>query len=232
MDNLNIRVLPHIVNACILTSVFSSGNGDIYAVSRAVFGMSLDGKAPKFLSRTLSTGVPIYSVIAGLTFCALGFLQVSTSSAKVVSYLVSLVTSCQMLNYGATVVVYLHFFAACKAQGVDRDTLPYKSRFQPYTSYVALFGCGFALLANGWANFVTTSGSVFSVRDFFLNYAFVGVFPILFVFWKVWKKTKYIRPEMVDLTFGGVKGEIDRYEETYVPKYTSKVSEWIDTKVF
>ena len=231
MQNLKIKVLPHIINACILTSVFSSGNGDLYAVSRTLYGMALDRKAPGFFVKTLKNGIPHFAVLGRLSVCALAFLNVKISIAVVITWLVSLVTACQMINYCATCVTYLHFYAALKAQGVDRDTLPYKGRFQPYTSYIAMGFCIFGMLANGWANFVHPQKS-FSSRTFFLSYTMCGFFPIAFIFCKVYKKTKYVKPGTADLSLGGLKEEIDEYEATYVPRDQSKLSEWIDRKVF
>ena len=71
----------------------------------------------------------------------------------------------------------------------------------------------------------------FSLRAFLLSYTMVGVFPIAFVFWKVYKKTKYVRPGTADLSLGGLE-EIDEYGATFVPRGQSKISEWVDRKVF
>ena len=62
MQHLHIRILPHIVNALILTAVFSAGNGYVYCASRTLFGLALEGKAPKFLTRCTASGVPVYCV--------------------------------------------------------------------------------------------------------------------------------------------------------------------------
>lgn len=231
MQNLKIKVLPHIINACILTSVFSAGNGDLYAVSRTLYGMALDHKAPGLFAKTLRNGIPHFAVLGGLSVCALAFLDVNTSSAVVIGWLISLVTACQMINYCATAVTYLHFYAAMKAQGVDRATLPYRGRFQPYIAYISIGFCIFGMLANGWANFVHPYQN-FNLRTFFLSYTMCFFFPIAFVFWKVYKKTKYVKPGTADLSLGGLREEIDEYEATYVPRDQSKMSQCIDKKVF
>jgi hypothetical protein len=49
---------------------------------------------------------------------------------------------------------------------------------------------------------------------------------------EVYNRTKYVKPEMADLSLGGLKEEVDEYEATYVPRDQSKLSEWIDRKVF
>lgn len=230
MGRLKISVLPNIVNALILTSVLSSGNGDIYAASRTLYGLSLTSHAPAFLQRLSGSSIPTFAVIGSLSFCLLAFLQVSTTSAQAITWLVSLVTACQMINYAAVAFTYRHFYEACLKQNIDRNTLPYKSRFQPYTSYIAFGGSIFGMLANGWTDFLTSSP--FSVRNFFLSYTFVGVFPILYFGWKVVKGTRYVGFGMADLSLNGKREEIDEYEREFVPAKRARATIWIDEAVF
>lgn len=49
MNNLGISVLPHITNALMVTSIFSAGNTYTYCSTRALYGLALEGRAPKFL---------------------------------------------------------------------------------------------------------------------------------------------------------------------------------------
>jgi amino acid transporter len=51
MNRLRIQVLPDIVNALVLASAFSAGNSYVYCASRSLFGLALEGKAPKILTR-------------------------------------------------------------------------------------------------------------------------------------------------------------------------------------
>lgn len=97
MDLLNIPVLPHIVNALILSSAFSAGNSYVYCASRCLMGLALDGKAPKILAKCTRTGVPLYSVGVVLLIALLSFLQVSNGSAVVLSWIVSLVSPLRLL---------------------------------------------------------------------------------------------------------------------------------------
>ncbi|KAJ9294839.1 hypothetical protein DTO271G3_6401 [Paecilomyces variotii] len=175
MENLNISGLPHIVNALIMTSVFSSGNGLLYSATRTLYGISLEGKAPKIFSRCTRFGVPIYAVMVGLAFCLLGFLQISNSSAKVLGWLVDLVTACQLLNYMSVGITYLHFHAALQKSGIDRNTLPYKGRFQPYAAYVSVVGTVVMMLVSGYYLFMNGG---WDTRSFFLTYTIIFCFGV------------------------------------------------------
>lgn len=56
MNRLKIKVLPDIVNAMVLASAFSAGNSYVYCASRSLFGLALEGKAPKFLRKCNKQG--------------------------------------------------------------------------------------------------------------------------------------------------------------------------------
>ncbi|OQU98806.1 hypothetical protein CLAIMM_04535 isoform 2 [Cladophialophora immunda] len=131
MQSFGIPVLPHIVNAVLLTSAFSAGNGYFFAATRTLYGLALRGKAPRIFAKTTKAGSPIYAVGAVLCIGTLAFMQVSNSSAKVFSWIVSLVTGGMLINYAANCYTYLRFRKACMVQGLAREKLPYKGYFQP-----------------------------------------------------------------------------------------------------
>lgn len=83
MNRLGIKVFPDIVNAMVLTAAFSAGNSYVYCASRSLYGMALEGKAPKFLRKCTRKGVPIYCVLVVLGIALLSFLQVSGNTAEV-----------------------------------------------------------------------------------------------------------------------------------------------------
>ncbi|RDW90986.1 general amino acid permease [Coleophoma crateriformis] len=219
MQNLGISGLASLVNAMVMTSVFSAGNGLLFSSVRALHGMALKGEAPSFLAICTKQGIPIYALLASLAISCLAFLQLGSSSGEVLTWLADLVTACQLLNYSMTAVTYLHFYASMKKQGIDRSTLPYIGRFQPYTAYIAIFGTFFMMLAQGYDLFINGG---WSIKWFFLDYIMIGFFILCVAFWKVIKRTKYVKPGTADLCLGGIKEEIDAYEAMYTPRPQSK----------
>lgn len=92
MNRLRIHVLPDIVNAMVLGSAFSAGNSYVYCASRSLYGLALEGKAPKVLRRCTRNGVPVYCVAIVLLISLLSFLQVSNGASTVLSWFVNLVS--------------------------------------------------------------------------------------------------------------------------------------------
>lgn len=128
MRRMKIPVLPHIVNALVMTSVFSAGNSFVYCASRTLYGLALEGKAPMIFVKCTNSGVPVYSV--GLTgvialigilyiYCfrpriglnrQLAFLQVSNNAAIVLQWIFNLVTSCHLINVAIISFTYIRFY--------------------------------------------------------------------------------------------------------------------------
>lgn len=210
MQRMHIKVLPHIVNVLILLAAFSAGNSYVYCASRTMYGMALDGHAPRFMART-KNGIPIFSVALVLCFGLLAFLQLNNSSEVVLTWIVNIGTACQLINYSIMSFTYLRFYYALKAQGVSRDTLPYKGIWQPFCGYFA-FVC--TLIMTFLSGFSVFLKGEWSVTQFLFSYIMIAVDIVIFVFWKLYKRTKFQRASEIDIVTG-VK-EIDEYTSTFV----------------
>ncbi|KNG83840.1 putative amino acid transporter, partial [Aspergillus nomiae NRRL 13137] len=99
MGNLGVGVLPHIVSALLVTTIFSAGNTYTYCATRSLYGLSVDGKAPKFLSKCTKGGVPIRCVAVVMAFPFLSFLTLSSSSSQVLTWLMNLLTAAAIIDY-------------------------------------------------------------------------------------------------------------------------------------
>ncbi|TVY65154.1 General amino acid permease AGP2 [Fusarium oxysporum f. sp. cubense] len=210
MTNLSINGLPHLVNFLILTSIFSAGNTYTYCATRALYSLSLEGHAPHFLRYCNKAGVPVYCFCVIMCFPFLSFLQVANGSAKVLGWFVSIVTGGGLITFMVMSITYINYHRACVAQGVDRKaSRPYYGYFQPYGAYIALALQFVITMTYGYYAFRPE----FDIEVFFQNYSMQILAVILFGGWKIFKKTRYIRPHEVDLTWE--RPQIDAYEATF-----------------
>lgn len=60
IETAGILVLPHILNAVLVTSAASSANANLYTGARYLYALSQQGQAPRFLLKCTKRGVPIY----------------------------------------------------------------------------------------------------------------------------------------------------------------------------
>lgn len=210
MQNMGIRGLPSVINAIILTSAFSAGNSYTYCSSRSLYALAKKGFVPKVFTYCTKKGVPLWCVLVSCLFSLLSLMQLNKSSKKVLDFMVSLCTGLQILNYFLMGVTYLHFYRACRAQGIDRRTFPYVAWFQPYTAIVATFFLGVMVLMSGYTVFLPGR---WSVTQFLFRYVMIFVCIAVFAAVKLLKRTKYVRPEEADLVSG--LDEIEEHEYRY-----------------
>ncbi|KAL3484227.1 amino acid permease/ SLC12A domain-containing protein [Aspergillus germanicus] len=194
MNNLSITGVPHLTTALMLTSVFAAGNTYWYSAIRSLYGLAVGRRAPRIFLKTNSRGVPIYCFMVAAAFSCLSFMQVSGDSMTVLNWLISLTTANVLINYIVITVTYICFYRACQVQGFDRNKLPYYGQLQPYCGYIAAGWMLLMLLCFGYRSL-----RPFSVENFFLTYTMVILAPIVFGFWKVFRKTRWLRPSEVDL---------------------------------
>jgi hypothetical protein len=82
--------LPSIINACVLTSAFSSGNTGVYISSRMLYGLALRGQAPKIFVKTTRGGLPFVALIFVICFMPLCYMTLASGAETVLNWLTHL----------------------------------------------------------------------------------------------------------------------------------------------
>jgi amino acid transporter len=170
----------------------------------------MDGHAPRFLQRTTKAGVPIYCFCVTMVFPFLSFLSVGRAASEGVKWLANITQAAQLLDYIFMCTIYLFFYKALKVQGYDRNQLPYKGWGQPYVAVAGIILFSTTLAIYGYATFYA-----FDVGTFMTFYAMCFVCIILYIGFKVIKRSKFVRPEEADLVWE--RPEIDAYETSIDP---------------
>lgn len=169
IQNAGIPVLPHIINAVILTSASSSANAFLYTGSRYLFALAQNKQAPRFLLRCSKSGVPYYCVLITASISLLTYLSVRQGGPSLVfTWFQNLTTVASLFTWCSICVAYAQFHKALKAQGVDRNTLVFKSPFQPYLTWIAFSYFAMIIVFNGFDVFVGEHQSHWDVTSTFL----------------------------------------------------------------
>lgn len=188
IQNAGINILPSIVNACILISAWSAGNSYCWVGSRMILAMTTDRQLPQFFGKTWSNGVPWVAVIAAWLFGPLAYLSVGSGGpSQAFSWLQNLSTVAGLIAWATLCFCYIRFFAALKAQGVSRDSLPWKAPFQPYAAWIGFIGSTIITFISGFSVFLKGN---WSASSFVASYVGIPIFIIPIIVWKLWYKTK------------------------------------------
>ncbi|KAF7953248.1 hypothetical protein EAE96_006461 [Botrytis aclada] len=203
IQNAGIPVLPSIINAVILTSATSSANAFLYTGSRYLFALAQNKQAPKFLLRCSKAGVPYWAVLCTASISLITFLSVGSGGASTAfTWFQNLTTIASLFTWCSICVAYIKFHSALAAQGVDRNTLVFKSKFQPYTAWISLAFFVMIILFNGFDVFVGENHSHWNITSFLTAYIGIPIFFLLYGFWKVFKRTKWIPSADADIYTG------------------------------
>lgn len=77
-----------------MLSALSSCNSIVYAVSRMIYGMSLRGQGPSFLSATTKGGLPLRALLAVSLAFGLQYLTLSKGAETVFNWFQNLTGLC------------------------------------------------------------------------------------------------------------------------------------------
>lgn len=202
-----VPVLPHIINAVLLTAVLSAANSNVYSSSRLMVALADAGHAPKILTRTNRLGTPYLSVAVSAAVGLLGFLNLSEGGTVVFDWLLNIVAVAGFITWALINVCHLRFMSILRSRGISRDNLPYAAPMQPYLSWYGLFFNTLIILTNGFTVFMEWNTS-----DFFTCYISVLLFVVLYVGHKIVYRTKFVTLEEADIS----KGCVDESEATKV----------------
>jgi amino acid transporter len=200
IKNSGITALPSIVNACILVSAWSAGNSYCYVGSRMLVALAADRQMPQCFAKVNRQGVPYWAVLASFAFGPLAYLSLGSGGAsQAFSWLLNLSTVAGLLAWMTLCICYIRYHHACKAQNIDRNTLPMKGRLQPLAAYVGAIGSGIITIFSGFSVFL--SGN-WNTGDFIASYIGIAIYIIPYVVWKIVKRTKIARASEIDLFSG------------------------------
>ncbi|MCJ1300671.1 hypothetical protein MMC08_003468 [Hypocenomyce scalaris] len=202
VNNAMVPALPSIINAVILTSASSSANAFLYTGSRYLYALAQNGQAPKILLKCSKRGVP---------YCG---------ADTVFTWFQNLTTISTLFTWVSICIAYLRFHAALKAQGIDRNTLVFKSPFQPFTAWFALIFFSIIIIFNGFYAFCP-----WDVDSFVTAYVGIPIYFALYIFWKIFKRTKWISPAEADIQTG--KAALDAADSQWPEQHPRNVFERI-----
>lgn len=224
IQRVGIKALPSIINAVILTSATSSGNAFLYSGSRYLFALAQNGQAPKVFLKCTKKGVPYWCIIFTVIWAGLTYLSSASGSGTVFGWFLSLTTVSNLFTWISICCACIQFQKHLKAQGVSRDELPFKSVFQPYCAWFALVFFTLILIFNGWTVF--TKGN-WDVELFVTSYVGVPIYFGLYLFWKLFKRTKLVKPTEADLWTGKAAIDSEVWPNNEPTTIIGKIWDWI-----
>ena len=188
------KVAGSFINAVIMTSVISAANHALFAGTRLTYTLAVDGYAPKFLGHLNRSQVPWVGVIATSLISGLCFGASYIGAGQLWNWLQNIVGVSNQLSWICIGIASLRFRAGIKAQGLEH-MLPFKNWTYPYGPIFAIVLNSVLVLVQGWTAF----SPKFSPVDFVSFYVEIAIMVVMFIAWKLVKRTKFVRLHEMDL---------------------------------
>lgn len=148
-EKVGVAAAASIMNAVILTSVLSCGNSGMYASSRMLYAMAKDGKAPVWLGKLNSRGVPVNAVLLTTLVASACCLTGLYAESTVYVWLVAASGLAGFVAWLGIALCHYRFRRAYVAQGRDLSKLKYKAKLFPIGPIIALGLCTIVILGQG-----------------------------------------------------------------------------------
>ncbi|KAK9467061.1 amino acid permease-domain-containing protein [Lipomyces arxii] len=206
IENAGISGLPSVMNVVIMIAVLSVGNSSVYGCSRTLASLAEMGQAPKFLGYIDRAGRPLAGIIVTSIFGLLAFVSASPAEGDVFNWLLALSGLSSIFTWGSVCACHIMFRKAWKLQGHTLNELAFKAHSGVVGSYLGLLLNILVLIAQFWIA-VWPIGTKPNAIDFFQAYLAAPVVIVFYVFYKIWKRTKFVSPSECDLVTG--RREID-----------------------
>ncbi|MBV8044794.1 amino acid permease, partial [Pluralibacter sp.] len=133
--HLDSSAVASALNFVILVASLSVYNSGVYSNSRMLFGLSVQGNAPKFLTRVSRRGVPVNSLLLSGAMTSLVVLVNYLLPHKAFGLLMALVVATLLLNWLMICMAHLKFRAAQRRKGREPK---FRALFAPASNYLCI----------------------------------------------------------------------------------------------
>ncbi|ESW96506.1 hypothetical protein KL918_000460 [Ogataea parapolymorpha] len=196
-------------NGFLVYFALTAASSQLYASSRTLYYLSIQGKAPKLFSICSRNGVPYLSVLFTGLFSCLAYLSVDNNTALVFERLLSVCASTGLLVWSGMCLSFIRFYYGLQLRPdiisrTDKN-YPYRSPFQPYLAYFGMLGSLCLVLIGGFVAFIHGQ---WSPAYFISCYGSLFVCIFCYIMYKIFRRTRIHRLDQLDLDSG--RREIDR----------------------
>ncbi|SCV01264.1 LAME_0G15082g1_1 [Lachancea meyersii CBS 8951] len=182
------------MNAVIMTSVISAGNHALFAGSRVLYNLGLEGYFfPKFITKTNRYQVPYVAVLITWAVGGLCFGSSFIGAGTLWTWLQNIVGVSNQLAWLCISVISIRFRRGLAKQDRTHE-LQFANWTYPYGPYFLVVFVTFIILVQGWSSFAP-----WNVADFFSYYIELFVFLFLWAAWWLYKRDSFVRSSEMDL---------------------------------
>lgn len=214
IKDAGISGLDSVFNVVIMIAVLSVGNSSIYGSSRTLAALAEQGQAPKILGYIDRRGRPLVSIIVASVLGFLAYLAASSAQGDAFNWMLAISGLSSIFTWGSICLAHIRFRAGWKKQGHSLDELAFRSQPGVIGSWIGFIFNALVLVAQFWTGFAPvgyadmTSSEL--VESFFEVYLAAPIVIIMYVAYKLWRRTSIVRSDTMDLHTGRRELDLDQ----------------------
>lgn len=132
---VGIPSAANLLNFVVLTAALSAYNSALYSNGRMLYGLSVQGNAPKIFGKLNSSGTPVTAVLFSSAVTLSAVLLSYLNPEKVFLYFMALATISVIINWSTILIVQLKFR---KHKEQENKSVDFKMPLYPIASYISL----------------------------------------------------------------------------------------------
>ncbi|GEK35487.1 amino acid permease [Kurthia sibirica] len=150
LELVGIPYAPDLMNFIILTAILSVGNSCLYASTRLLWAMSLEGMAPKLFSKTSKRNIPLNALLFTMFFSLLSLLTSIMDADAVFVLLMSIAGISVTISWMGIALSQLMFRRKYIQAGGKVEELQYRVKWYPVIPLLCILFCGALLVFLLW----------------------------------------------------------------------------------
>ncbi|WDD93690.1 amino acid permease [Burkholderia sp. FERM BP-3421] len=143
-----------VMNAVILTALLSAGNSGMYASTRMLYNLAVQGRAPKVFAKVSRGGVPLNALYATTAVGALCFLTSLYGDQTVYLWLLNLSGMAGFITWLGIAISHYRFRKGFVKQGYRLEQLPYRAKLFPFGPILAAALCALVTVGQDYQAFL------------------------------------------------------------------------------
>lgn len=195
-ERAGLAAAAGVMNAVILSALLSAGNSGMYASTRMLYNMALQGKAPRLFAKLSAGGVPRYALYATAAIGALCFLSSFLGNQVIYTWLLNTSGMCGFIVWLGIAISHYRFRKAFVLQGGKLEELPYQAKWFPFGPIFAFCLCLAITLGQNYQAFVGESVDWMGLAATYIS------LPLFLAIWwgyRLKKGARFVRYEEMDV---------------------------------
>lgn len=184
-----LRFAEMTMTIVILLAILSAANASLYTATRTLWHIAQEGNAPKVLTRTTKSGIPLLALLFSSIIAGAVFLSSRFGQGQLFVWLLNISSLSGFIAWFGIALCHYRFRKAYLAQGRKLSDLPYQAKGFPFGPLFALCLSVLVILGQQFDAWILHKVNIDNLIGTYIG---LPAFLILYLGYKLYRRTKLI----------------------------------------